>query len=69
MGLLDELKPLMEVVDLAGANVAATIANVHRGQDAKAYSLLDFALLAEKPERDQDEMEASLEAALQNLCI
>ena len=49
----------MEVVDLAGANVAATLANIHRAPDSRPYNLLDFALLAEKPDPDQDDMEAS----------
>lgn len=67
-GLLDEFKPLMEVVDLAGANVAATLANIHRAPESRPYNLLDFALLAEKPDPDQDDMEASLEAALTRFC-
>lgn len=68
MGLLDDTKQLREIVDLAGANVAATIANVHRGPDSAAFKVLDFAFLVEKPERDLDEMEAALEAALLRRC-
>ena len=63
MGLLDDWKPVRDVIDYASAGICATIANVNRGPDSPAYTLFDFTLFAEKPERDLADLEAEIDAA------
>ena len=41
-----ELEPAIpERVDLAGALISSTLANVHRGKNTKAYSIEDFLVV------------------------
>lgn len=63
LGLLDDWKPVRDVIDYASAGICATIANVNRGADSQPYSLFDFTLFAEKPERDPADLEAEIDAA------
>ena len=69
MGLLDDWKPVRDVIDYASAGICATIANVNRSSDTRAYSLFDFTLFAEKPERDPADLDAELEAAFTERAI
>jgi hypothetical protein len=55
--------------DLQAGVIASTSANIHRGENTKPYLPSDFLLFPDKPERDHDEMERELEAALNARCV
>lgn len=48
-----------ERVDIAGALVASTIANVNRGKNSKPASIDDFMVIANTIKRQYEEKEAS----------
>ena len=60
----DTLEPIGSVrVDLAGAVVASTVANCHRGKDQPAFTPMDFMLLQDRDVEDEVEQGASLVGA------
>lgn len=60
---------MRDVIDYASAGICATIANVNRSSDTRAYNLFDFTMFAEKPDRDPADLDAELEAAFSERAI
>lgn len=54
------LEPFVsERVDIAGAIVSSTLANVNRGKSQKAFSMMDFMVVANSLKREVSEQDTS----------